>query len=86
MIRYLKLKKAALFLLIGVLAFIVSRVLASKRIDGDNVALAISGGALILGALLFLYPILFAKKIGDDGDKVKLKPIGEKDGAECEKN
>lgn len=75
MIKALKLKKAVIAIILGVLALIVAQIMSSKHIDGSNIVLAISGVLLIIGALLFLYPIVFAKKVDQEGAKVELQPV-----------
>lgn len=76
MIRVLKLQKAVIAIIIGVLALIVAQVMSSRHVEGSNMVLALSGVCFIAGALLFLYPILFAKKADPDGKKVELEPVG----------
>ncbi len=74
MIKALKLQKAVLAIILGVVALIVSRVMSSNHTEGSNYVLAVSGLLFIIGALIFLYPILFAKKVDQEGTKVELKP------------
>ena len=74
MIKVLKLRKGIIAIILGIVALIVAQVMSSKHIDGSKIFLAISGGLLILGSLVFLYPILFAKKVDNEGEKVELKP------------
>ena len=52
--------------------------MSSYRVTGSSYVLGFSGFLMIIGALLFLYPILFAKKVDNDGEEVELKPV-EKD-------
>lgn len=75
MIKILKLKKAIYIILLGIVALIVAQIMGSKKVEGSNVVLGISGVLLILGAFLSLYPVLFAKKVDKESDDVELKPI-----------
>lgn len=75
MIKALKLQKALGLIILGVLAFIASQIMSSNKIDGSNFILGVSGGILIIGALMFLYPIFFAKKVDSEGEKVELQPL-----------
>jgi hypothetical protein len=75
MIKVLKLKKGVIAIVLGIFALIAAQIMSSKRIDGSNIVLGFSGGFLILGSLIFLYPILFAKKIDNEGEEVELKPV-----------
>ena len=77
MIKVLKLRKAVIAIVLGIVALIAARIMNSNKVAGSDVVLGISGVLLIVGALLFLYPILFAKKVDNEGTKVELKPIGE---------
>lgn len=79
MIKRLKLKKGIIAIALGILALIVAKTMDAYKIDGHKVILAISGGLLIIGALIFLYPILFAKKADKDGKKVELQPVAKED-------
>ena len=82
MIKVLKLQKAVIAIILGVLALVVAQVMSSRHIDGSNVVLSISGVLLIIGALLFLYPIIFAKKVDADGTNVELQPVAKKSAEE----
>jgi membrane protein CcdC involved in cytochrome C biogenesis len=75
MIKVLKLQKAVIAIVLGIVALIVAQIMSSQKIAGSAVVLSISGVLLIVGALMFIYPILFAKKVDSDGEKVELKPI-----------
>lgn len=77
MIKVLKLRKAVIAIVLGIIALIVAQIMSSKKLEGSSIVLGISGSLFIIGALLFLYPILFAKKVDNEGEKVALKPIGE---------
>jgi len=75
MIKDLKLQKAVYAIILGVLALIAAQVMSSQKIEGSNIVLGLSGALLIIGALLFLYPIMFAKKVDTEGEKVELQPV-----------
>lgn len=75
MIKVLKLQKAVYAIILGVLALIAAQIMSSQKVEGSNIMLTISGILLIIGALLFLYPILFAKKVDSEGESVELKPV-----------
>ncbi len=74
MIKHLKLTKAIVAIALGIVALIAAKIMESNRVDGSQVLLAISGVLFIGGALIFLYPIVFAKKADKDGRNVELKP------------
>lgn len=75
MIRVLKLRNAVYAIILGVVALIVAQVMSNQRIDGSKIALGISGAFFIIGAFLFLFPIIFAKKADSDEKEVELKPL-----------
>ena len=75
MIKVLRLKKGIIAIVLAVIAFIAAQVMSSNHADGSNTVLGVSGGLLILGSLIFLYPILFAKKTENNDEEVELKPI-----------
>lgn len=78
MIKTLKLRKAIIALGFGIVSLIVAQVMSEKHVAGSNYVLGLSGLLLIIGALLFLYPILFAKKVANANngeEEVELKPI-----------
>jgi hypothetical protein len=74
MIKVLRLKKGVIAIVLGIIALIAAQIMSSKHIEGSNIVLSISGVLLILGSLVFLYPILFAKKVDNEGEEVELKP------------
>ncbi|MFA6276872.1 MAG: isoleucyl-tRNA synthetase [Pedobacter sp.] len=78
MLKVLKLQKGVYSIILGILALIAARIMNSYKVEGSNFVLGVSGVLLIIGALLFLYPILFAKKVDNEGEEVELKPV-EKD-------
>ena len=75
MIKVLKLQKAVYLIILGILALIASQIMSAKEINGDQFVLGLSGALFVIGSLMFLYPILFAKKVDMDGKKVELQPI-----------
>lgn len=76
MLKVLKLQKAVIVIILGVLTLIVSQMMSKNKVNESNFVLGLSGALLIMGALLFLYPILFAKKADPEGEHVELKPVG----------
>lgn len=75
MIKHLKLTKAIVAIALGIVALIAAKIMEANKVDGSQILLTISGVLLIAGALIFLYPILFAKKADKDGKNVELKPV-----------
>ncbi len=75
MIKALKLKKAVIAIILGIITLIIAQIMSSNRITGSSYVLGLSGFLLIIGGLLFLYPILFAKKVDNEGEIVELKPV-----------
>ncbi|TKC12164.1 isoleucyl-tRNA synthetase [Pedobacter polaris] len=75
MIKVLKLQKAVLAIILGIVALVIAQIMSSNRVTGSSYVLGLSGFLLIIGALMFLYPILFAKKVDNEGEDVELKPI-----------
>ncbi len=76
MLKVLKLQKAVFAIILGILALGAAQIMSKNKVDGSNLVLALSGALLVIGALLFLYPILFAKKVDSEGENVELKPVG----------
>ena len=72
MIKVLKLQKAVIAIIIGILSLIVFFIMREQKNDAAIYFLEVAGFLFILGALLFLYPILFAKK--DNSGSVELDP------------
>lgn len=72
MIRILKLQKAVVAIILGILALVAYKIMAANKLDSSKYLLPISGFLFIAGALMFLYPILFAKK--DKEGCVELDP------------
>ncbi len=75
MIKVLKLQKAVYLIVLGILALIAAQIMSAKEIIGDQFVLGIAGVFFIVGSLLFLYPILFAKKVDNHGKQVELQPV-----------
>jgi uncharacterized membrane protein HdeD (DUF308 family) len=76
MLKVLKLQKAVYVIILGILALIAAQIMSKNKVDGSNFILGLSGAFLIIGALMFIYPILCAKKVDNEGVKVVLKPVG----------
>jgi len=74
MIKHLKLTKAIVAVVLGIVALIAAKIMEANKVEGNQAVLAISGILFIASALIFLYPIVFAKKADRDGKKVELKP------------
>lgn len=74
MIKNLKLTKAIVAIALGITALIAAKIMEAYKVSGSQVVLAISGALFIAGALIFIYPILFATKADKDGKHVELKP------------
>ena len=72
MIRVMKLQKAVIAIILGVIALVAYILMSAKDIEWSKYVLKASGLFLMLGALLFLYPILFARK--DKEGCVELDP------------
>ncbi|SOD20429.1 isoleucyl-tRNA synthetase [Pedobacter xixiisoli] len=75
MIKDLKLTKAVVAIALGIVALIAAKIMEANRVDGNQILLAFSGVFFIAGALMFLYPIVFAKKADNEGEVVELKPV-----------
>ena len=70
MLKVLKLKKAIYVIILGILALVAAQIMSENKIDGSNFILGASGVLFIIGALMFLYPILFAKKVDNEEHNV----------------
>lgn len=79
MIKALKLQKAVVIIVLGLVALILTQLFHFESIKMYKTLLGISGALLIIGALLFLYPILFAKKLDSEGKVVELEVGSETD-------
>ena len=62
MIKVLKLQRAVIALILGVLALIAYKIMDANKIDSSIYVLEAAGVLFILGAILFLYPVIFSKK------------------------
>lgn len=62
-------------MVLGIVALIAAKIMETNKMDGNQVVLGIAGFLFIASALIFLYPILFAKKADKDGKSVELKPV-----------
>lgn len=65
-------------IILGFLALIAYRIMVAKELDSSIYLLQLAGLCFLVGALMFLIPIVFAKK--DKSGKVQLDP--EKKGLE----
>lgn len=72
MIKVLKLQKAVIAIILGILLLVIYFILREQKNDNAIYFLEATGVLFILGALMFLYPILFSKK--DDQGAVQLNP------------
>lgn len=79
MIKDLKLKKGVIAIVLGIVVLVVAKVMEAYKVSGNQLVLAVSGVLLIVGALIFLYPILFAKKADKDGKNVELQPAAKEE-------
>ncbi|WAC41357.1 isoleucyl-tRNA synthetase [Pedobacter sp. SL55] len=75
MIKHLKLTKAVVAMALGIVALIVAKIMENYKMEGNQVALFVAGVLFIASALVFLYPIVFAKKADKDGKSVELQPV-----------
>lgn len=73
MIRILKLQKAVVAIVLGILALVAYRIMSENRVESSKYVLSLSGFLFIAGALMFLYPIFTAKKVKQE-DCVELDP------------
>jgi len=72
MIKILKLQKAVILIILGIIALVIYKVLVEQKNDSSKYFLEAAGLLFVVGAFMFLYPILFAKK--DRSGKVELDP------------
>jgi len=72
MIKAMKLQKAVITIILGVLALVAYLIMDANDVSWSKYVLEGSGLLLMLGAFLFLYPILFARK--DKEGCVELDP------------
>lgn len=74
MIKLLKLQKAVLVLVLGVLSYIAYRILEANEVSWARYLQMLAGALVIIGALWLLYPILFAKKDEDGNAEIITDP------------
>lgn len=72
MIKVLKLQKAVYVIILGIVGLIAFKIMEPSNSAASIWVLKISGLLFLVGALWFLYPILFAKKVNDE--EVQLDP------------
>lgn len=72
MIKILKLQKALISAILGILLLVVYLIMRGQKNESSIYILEASGLFMMLGAFLFMYPILFAKK--DSAGCVELDP------------
>jgi len=77
MIKLLKLQKAVLVLIAGVISYILYLILDASDVAGARYLQMIAGILVIIGALWMLYPILFAKKDRDGNAEILTDPTVE---------
>ena len=84
MIKVLKLQKAVIAIILGIISLVVYFLLREQNEDTAVYFLEAAGLLFIVGALMFLYPILFAKK--DSDGAVQLNPEIDPDAPDPEAN
>jgi hypothetical protein len=72
MIKVLKLQKAVIAFILGVIALIAYEITSERRLDVSPYILTAAGLLFIAGSIMLIYPILFAKK--DKKGNVELNP------------
>ncbi|WP_316816411.1 isoleucyl-tRNA synthetase [Pedobacter nyackensis] len=72
MIKVLRLQKAVYLIILGVVGLIAFKIMEANKIDSGIYVLKLSGLLFLAGAVWFVYPILFAKKVNDT--EVQLDP------------
>lgn len=78
MIKVLKLQKAVMAIVLGIIALIAYKVMDIKHLESSIYMLELAGLLFVTGALLFLYPVFFAKK--DKEGNVELDPEQQEEG------
>ncbi|MBB5619997.1 putative RDD family membrane protein YckC [Pedobacter cryoconitis] len=76
----MKLQKAVIALILAIIALVAYLFLGANEVEWSKYVLEVSGLFLMLSALLFLYPILFARK--DKEGCVELDPEAPVEAAE----
>lgn len=77
MIKLLKLQKAVFVIIAGILSFVAYKIMDANEVRGSIYFEMLAGVLLIVGALWFLYPILFAKKDEDGNAEILTDPTVE---------
>ena len=77
MIKLLKLQKAVLVLILGVLSYIAYRILDANEVTWARYLQMLAGVLVIIGALWMLYPVLFAKQDKDGNAEIETDPTVE---------
>lgn len=72
MIKILKLQNAVYVIVLGIIGLIAYKIMEAYKIESGIYVLKLSGVLFLIGALWFLYPIFFAKKVNDT--EVQLDP------------
>lgn len=72
MIKVLKLQKAVIAFILGIIALVAYKIMSLNGIDASFYVLELSGLFFVTGAVLFLYPIFFSK--ADKEGNVELDP------------
>lgn len=62
MIKKLKLQMAVIVLILGIIALVVYQVMSMREMDSSIYVLEAAGLLFMVGALMFLYPIIFGRK------------------------
>ncbi|RQO72200.1 isoleucyl-tRNA synthetase [Pedobacter sp. KBW06] len=78
MIKVLKLQKAVMAIVLGLIALIAYKVMDVNHLESGIYMLEFAGFLFVMGALLFLYPVFFAKK--DKEGNVELDPEQQEEG------
>ena len=72
MIKVLKLQKAVIAFILGILALVAYGIMNANKVEESSYVLTLAGLLFVAGSLMAIYPILFAKK--DKKGKVELDP------------
>jgi len=80
MIKVLRLQKAVYVILLGVIGLVAYKLIEPTNAAYSVYVLKLSGLLFLVGALWFLYPIMFAKKVNDV--EVQLDPEKQPDPVE----
>lgn len=80
MIKVLRLQKAVYLIILGIVGLIAFKIMEANRIDSGIYVLKLSGLLFLAGAVWFVYPILFARKVSDT--EVQLDPEKQKEPVE----